>query len=222
MSAQPCESRVEGQSEPVSLGMRKTDRSKFFLTLAYLAKTIDWIKIISDKEKLFSYFHNSSSFYWKVQAFQCPQLSERLTLTSPLNHSSTLFFFFPRKPIKFYVSGRSQNEFIFFFSLTSELKSQLFTQLHIKMAWNCLIVHVVSYLLCDLITTLLILALSLALTVFEFCSKSNRRLLQEDVLPSHTSEMGRGEGQLSVHQWYISGTGLIPLHIHYKGCPVIA
>lgn len=132
------------------------------------------------------------------------------------------FFFFPRKPIKFYVSGRSQNEFIFFFSLTSELKSQLFTQLHIKMAWNCLIVHVVSYLLCDLITTLLILALSLSLTVVEFCSKSNRRLLQEDVLPSHTSEMGRGEGQLSVHQWYISGTGLIPLHIRYKGCPIIA
>lgn len=72
---------------------------------------------------------------------------------------------------------------VFFFSLTSELKNQLFTQLLFKMAWNHLIVHVGSYLLCDLITALLILALFLPGFVV-FCSKSNHRLLQSDILPS--------------------------------------
>lgn len=72
---------------------------------------------------------------------------------------------------------------VFFFSLTSELKNQLFTQLLFKMAWNHLIVHVGSYLLSDLISALLILALfppSLAV----FCSVSDHRLLQSDILPS--------------------------------------
>lgn len=72
---------------------------------------------------------------------------------------------------------------VFFFSLTSELKNQLFTQLLFKMAWNRLIVHVGSYLLCDFITALLILALFPPGFVV-FCSVSDHRLLQSDILPS--------------------------------------
>lgn len=103
---------------------------------------------------------------------------------NPKSFSLTFFFFnFSEKANKILCFRSIQNEWFFFFSLTSELKNQLFTQLLFKMAWNHLIVHVGSYLLCDLITALLILALFPPSFVV-FCSMSDHRLLQSDILPS--------------------------------------
>lgn len=99
----------------------------------------------------------------------------------------------------------------FFLQFDQWTEKSIFTQPLFKMAWNCLIVHVGSYLLWDLITAVLILALFPPSFVV-FCSVSDHRLLQSDILPSwHLRHVCRAIIPISVvHKQHRAGSFMYP------------